>query len=316
MKLRLVFLWDWEPDYSQATVWEDGIAAALRELIRRGHDVMVVTTSNQPTVVKHPYFDMIVSDDVVVLVKDYKPDVILHWADMTRPHAVKLAGLGIPMALCFAGGELFAENIDLFDHIFVESNVYLTPLLEAGKSASIAFGTNTELFKPMQQNKAFDVFFPATFAAWKRHELFAKASAGLRALAVGYMYDKHEQECWQVCLDNGVTVLPHVAYNVLPRLYASSRTVMVPSMSSGGSQRTVLEAMAMNVPLIVCDSDKFDYVEGQEVLRVEPNVQAIRAAIDLSLGRDEPVNTRDYIVDNWSEYTYADSLEKGLKALL
>lgn len=312
--MRVYFLWDWSPDYSQATVWEDGLAAALRELMRRGHDVRVVTTSDQPTIVKHPYFDMIVADDVRSDVKAFNPDVILHWADMTRPHAAKLADMGIPMAICFAGGELFGENIDLFDHVFVESKVYLDRLLEKGHSASIAFGTNTELFKLVQQNKAFDVFFPATFAAWKRHELFAKASEGLRALAVGYMYEKHEQECWQVCLDHGVTVLPHVAYNVLPRLYAASRAVVVPSMSSGGSQRTVLEAMAMNIPLIVCDSDKFDYVEGQEVTRVAPNVEDLTNAIDEALVKE--VNTRDHILENWSEYTYADALEKGLKALL
>jgi glycosyltransferase involved in cell wall biosynthesis len=306
--MKINFLWDWPPDFDQTLNWKDGLAAAIKELINRGHDVIVYTDTDY--VIPHDYF-------TIYPVKDFRedPDVILHWGDMTRPHAREHVNLNVPMALCFAGGEVIGDNVELFDHIFVESQVYLDKLQDKGYSASIAFGTNTELFTPIpEQAKQFDTIFPATFALWKRHELYAKATKGLRSLACGYIYHKHETECWKVCLENDVMVLPHVSSAVLRYLYAASRVCVIPSLSSGGSQRTVLEAMAMNLSLVVCDSDKFDYVEGQQVWCVEPRVEQLMEAIDEALVTD--VSTRDYILENWSEKTYADSLEKGLKALL
>jgi len=307
--LKISFVWDWPPDFDQTINWKDGLAAALKVLINRGHEVTLYTDTK--LIIPHEYFNIHPID----LEAMRGSDVILQWGDMTRPHAMPIAMMGIPTAICFAGGEVLGENVELFDHIFVESEVYRKIYADAGYSTSIAFGTNTELFKPVDgQPKVFDTIFPATFAAWKRHELFAQATRGLTSLACGYMYHKHEQECWQVCLDNGVAVLPHVSADVLHYLYASSRVCVIPSLSSGGSQRTVLEAMSMNLPLIVCDSDKFDYVKGQDVTVTAPVVEDIRAAIDNNLYKK--VGTRNFIIKNWSENSYADALEKGLKAIL
>lgn len=306
--MRIAFIWDWTPDYYQTITWQDGLAAALIELQRRGHTVDVYTDTYE--VIKHPYFDILPIPTTI------KADVILHWADFTRPHAKLLKSLGIPMAICFAGGAIDAENNVLFDHIFVESEVYKEKLNHNGfDNVSIAFGTNTELFKPLVQPKVFDTIFPATFALWKRHDLYAQSTKGLRSVAVGYMYNDHEQECWQVCLDNGVAVMPHVSAEALHYLYAMSKICVVTSRSSGGSQRTVLEAMAMNLPVIVTDSDKFDFA-AERVYHCEPNIQELRAYIDTLLDGEPDISTRDYVVNNWSEKTYADSLEAGLKQII
>lgn len=303
------------PDHEQELTWMDGLASALKELKNRGHDVRLYTCGKQDTIICHPYFEIIVSTNIKRDVAMLHPDVILHWSDMTRPNAVPTAELGIPMAICFAGGDVIGYNTDLFDHIFVESQVYADKLEEKGKTNySIAFGTNTELFKPVQQPKVFDTIMPGTFAAWKRHFLYAQATQGLVSLACGYMYDDHEQECWQECLDRGVTVLPHVSALVLHRLYAASRICVVPSMSSGGSQRTVLEAMSMNLPLIITDSDKYDYARGK-VWEAEPTVGSLKFYIASLLDGEPEVNTRDYILEHWSEKSYADSLLAGLEKI-
>lgn len=302
--LRIAFIWDWKPEFEQSITLADGLCAALKELENRGHTVTRYTDT--PVPVPNPYgtYYPIDKDEIAT------SDIILHWADMTRPNVKPLAELGIPQAICFAGGEPLGENYPYFSHVFVESQVYKEVFDKEGISCSIAFGTNTDLFKPVEgQKKKFDAFFPATFAKWKRHELFAQSVEGLNALACGYMYETHEQECWQVCLDKGVTVLPHVSASVLRYLYAASKTVVVPSLSSGGSQRTVLEALAMNIPCIVTDSDKFDY---DHLIRVEPTIPAIRAAVENTL----PKETRQYVLDNWSHIQYADNLEEGLKKCL
>lgn len=305
--MKLYVLWDWNPELSQTITWKDGLAAALK-LLRERHDVTINVPGPDGTI-DHPYFPIRVVSDIVADVEDIQPDAILIWGDMTRPHTPLLAPLGIPMAICFAGGEALGDNHVFYDHIFVESQVYLDTFKKAMLPCSIAFGTNTELFKPVEQPKVFDTIFPATFAAWKRHDLYAKAVQGKKALACGYMYTSHEQECWQVCLDNGVVVLPHVSADVLHRLYAASEVCVVTSSSAGGSQRTVLEALAMNLPVIVTDSDKFDY---DHLTRVEPTIEAVRGAIETV----KQTNTRDYVLQNWSEHNYADALEKGLQSIV
>jgi len=307
--VKIAFLWDWEFIPSQTTTWEDGLAAALKELQNRGHEVQVFMPG-EDMYVSSPLHEIIITSEPRLAIEHFNPDVVLHWADMTRRNARELAFSGIPMAVCFAGGEVLGENLELFDHVFVESQVYANTLEQAGfNNYSVAFGTNTDLFQPIEQNKAFDAILPATFALWKRHNLFARATEGLRSLAVGYIYDDHEQECWQDCLKSGVTILPHTSAQVLKYLYAASRVCVVPSRSDGGSQRTVLEAMAMNVPVIVTDSDKFDY---KYLYRAEPNAESIRGYLNTLLDGEQSTNTRDYVLENWSHKTYADALELGL----
>jgi glycosyltransferase involved in cell wall biosynthesis len=179
----------------------------------------------------------------------------------------------------------------------------------------VAFGANTELFQPLEQPKLFDTIFPATFASWKRHDLYTHATKDLRSIACGYMYADHEQECWQEPLSNGVMVLPHVSANVLRYLYAASKVCVITSASNGGSQRSVLEAMAMNLPVLVTDSDKFDFAGGY-VYRAEPTIESLRGHITAILDGDGDCNTRDYVVNNWSHINYADSLEDALKNLV
>jgi len=315
--MRIAFVWDWNLVYSQASTWQDGLAAALKELQNRGHDVQVMMPCNEgeDRIVDSPLHEILVTSGIPQSVEHYHPDVILCWGDMTRPNALPLAELGIPMAICFAGGEVNGENRDLFDWIFVESGAYAKKLDYAGRTNfSIAFGTNTDLFTPIEQNKVFDTIFPATFAAWKRHGLYAQAVEGLRSLAVGYMYHDHETECWQDCLKHGVTIMPHVSAENLKYLYAASSVCLITSDSSGGSQRTLLEAMAMNLPVVVTDSDKFDF--GNILYRADPTPESIRGYVKALLDGPQSTNTRDFILQNWSHVKYADSLEEGLLNLL
>lgn len=328
--MKLLVCWDWQPNFIQSLTWQDGLAAAIKELKNRGHEVLMlcdvapeyIGPGERGKLIKNPYIDIFMTGNMTWRMKNFEPDAILFWADMTRPNIRPMYDWlqnhewKVPIAICFAGGNPLGENAPFFDHIFVESEVYKKVFEDAGYPVSIAFGTNTDLFKPIpEQPKLFDTIFPATFAAWKRHHLYAQAieGQGLKALAVGQIYDNHEQECWQECMMRGVAVMPHTSAEVLHWLYAASKVCVVPSSSAGGSQRTVLEAMAMNLPLIVTDSDKFDYAKGY-AFEAEPNSESIRSMIHAAL--DTEVNSRDYVVKNWSHLTYADALESKLLELV
>lgn len=312
--MKIAVVHDWEPSVEQELTWRDGLCAAIRELGTR-HEVKF-WTCGEGMVLRHPYFPIHFSNDIPSEVRDFNPDVILHWADCTRPNAMPLKALGKPMALCFAGGDTMRDNTMLFDHFFVESSVYKARFESMGKSVSIAFGTNTDLFQPTKSARYFDAIFPATFALWKRHKLFADAVHGLRTVAVGYQYQDHEQECWQICRDAGVLILPHISAEALRTLYAASKCVVITSNHQGGSQRTVLEAMAMNIPVIVMnDSDKTtEYVREGGGWIVDPEPSEIRRAIDSLSG--VPIKTRDYVLSKWSHIKYAEALEHGLQSII
>jgi len=322
--MKISFVWDW-PNYTPQTItWKDGLARAI-QILSQKYELQFLTCGDKDFVLPHEYFDIHVSTDIQRDVKAFNPDVILMWGDCTRPNASKCAELGKPMALCYAGGDVNGPTNGCFDHFFVESQVYKDKFDSMGKSCSIAFGTNTELFKLMpKQQKVFDVCFPATYARWKRHDIFSKATKDFRAITAGYIIPA-EEYCADWCRDTGSLVLPHVSPEALRFIYAASKCCLVTSHWTGGSQRTVLEAMSMNIPLIVMeDSDKcVEYVSkaGEGIICGKPletsagydckNVEeAIKAAMIMQ------VNTREWVMQNYSEFMYADNLEKGLCSLL
>jgi glycosyltransferase involved in cell wall biosynthesis len=115
------------------------------------------------------------------------------------------------------------------------------------------------------------------------------------------------------CEDAGVLALPHTSAETLVKLFNASKTCTITSYTNGGSQRTVLEAMAMNIPLVACaDSEKTsEYVhEAGEGKLVPTDPRAIQdAIIEMST---KTVNTRDYIMSKWSEEHYANALDKWI----
>ena len=321
--MRIAFIHDWEVVPEQEITWKDGLAAAMRILSQR-HQVKMFVCGPERTTLRHEYFDINVSPSGQLLftdVQDFEPDVILHWADLTRPNAIPLSALGIPQALCFAGGNTAGETLPAFDHVMVESNSYLERFAAAGVSVSYAFGTNTALFKPTGQKKIFDICFPATYCDWKRHKLLATTVSvgGFSCITAGWQYPVREADCWQVMQGVGGFVLPHIGPEALVAVYNASKVCVVPSRSDGGSQRTVLEAMACGLPVVTCeDSEKtseFVRRAGYPQFAVPPEAVCLQDATFEALYNREEIGqkNRQFVLDNFSEDIYARQIEEGLQ---
>lgn len=314
----MAFVWDWPNPWVQMISWRDGLSKAIY-LISQEWDVKCYSIGKDTTFY-HDYFPIYLkptSEELAKLILKEKPDAILVWADMGRPTIPYLANKGIPMALCLAGGT-FRDYVDVFELFFVESKVYKEQLEREGKNVVQAFGTNTELFKPRKQKKIWDAIFPATYASWKRHKLFAEA-LGDKGLTCGWMYTSHEVDCYGVCQEKGMMVLPHTPADVLTYLYNASRTCVITSNSQGGSQRTVLEAMAVGIPpVVMADSDKTtEYVEesgfGKIVL---PDPQEIRDAVnELIANPPDPQKGIDYIKSKYTAEIYAQKVKEGILSI-
>ena len=214
-------------------------------------------------------------------------------------------------AMFCAGHPQDIENIDKFDHIFVESPYVYKEMFPFAKSISIAFGTDTDFFKPSDETKMFDVFYPATFSDnWKRQELFAEAAKGYRAMACG-LVQPDGVEGYKKCIENGVYVMAGlIPTKIIANLYNMSRVVVITSWH--GSERSALEALASNVPLVITSDNELacSLVKDQAII-VDPNVVTIRRGINMALRKT--VNTRDWIENKYSHIKYAEKILEVLE---
>jgi len=312
--MRLAVCNDWFDKKSAVYFNKDGILKMLDVLRKRdGWEIKFFKKHDRTFEWEHDYVDLSFSPDPVKQLLEWNPDAILGFSDFSRPYLKEIEGKK-PIALCYTGGR-FTNHKDVPDIVFVESKSYVDWMKPMGINVVQAFGTNTELFKPMPNPKVFDAFFPATGASWKRQWLFAEAMKD-KGLIAGW-WQPHEPECLEVCYKNNTAVLHHQMPESINYLYSMAHTVLVTSQDNGGSQRTVLEAMACNVPVIaMADSTMTtEYLRecGQGEI-VEPNVPDIRKAVERL--KDTKVTTRDWILENYSEYIYADKVRDGILSIM
>lgn len=294
----MCFIWDFTVSPMQLYGWNDGLKRAL-EIMAEKYGVYVnVIASDKP-------------NEIYERVKEFKPDYILGWGSLDRPSFAGLSQFKVPTGLCFAGGGTKHPHTENFDVVFVENKSYLEQFKEQEVNVIQAFGTNESLFQPIKLNKRFIACYPASFARWKRHNLFADATES-KGIAVGKFLE-NEPECFDICVQSGNTVLTEVPYKCLPEVYNQSVYTLVTAANNGGGQRNVLESMACNVPpIVMSDSDKnCEFVEesGYGII-VDPDVDKIKEVLLSEYKNSE--QGRNYILKNYSAEKYADKIYNGL----
>lgn len=316
-KFRLAVANDWH-DKKSAVFWnKDGFLKMLHILREKyGWEVVFFKKHDRTFTWEHDYVELSFSPNPAQQVRNFKPDCILFFSDLSRPIIGELADYPCKKAICYSGGR-FTDYLHVPDVIFVESKTYLDWFKSMGKNVIQAFGTNTEIFKPTKQPKIIDAYFPATGAAWKRHALFAEAM-GKRGLVSGW-WQPHEPQCLEACVDKGVAVLHHQMPESVNYLYNLAHTVLITSSDVGGSQRSVLEAMACGVPPIVMSDSTMttEYVkEAGFGIIVDPEPEKIREAVDnLLKNPQDPKKGVEYIKNKYTAGHYALAVKEGIEAL-
>ena len=312
-KFKICIANDWVSDKQAHYLNKDGFLKALHILREKeGWDTVFIKKSS-PGSFDHEYVKFKYVEDVKQGILAEKPDAILFFGDLSRPILGEFEDSKIPIAVAMSGGT-FNEYVHVPDIMFVESQVYVDLFKGDAKKVVRAFGTNTTVFKPTKQPKIWDAVFPATFASWKRHDLFAEAM-GKNGLACGW-FQPNEPQCWEVCQEKGTALLHHQNAESVNLIYNMGKTCVITSNAQGGSQRTVLEAMACNVPVItMSDSDKTTpFIEECGIGGiVEPDAMKIREVVWDWMNRK--VDTRDWVMENYSEEIYANQLKEGILSI-
>lgn len=291
--------------------WCDGLYGALNELGKE-LTVTVFGYSDQNTVISRDNLEIKLftsHNSMRYWIESYQPDYIFGWG--TSFHSweeLQYNGTPNKKILLYAGGEPDDANASkIFDLVVVEN--------ESDKKhfhrSAVAFGTNTDVFKPMDLNKIYPAFYPAAFALYKRHNLWAK-SVPDGSIAVGHLQE-HEKECFEVVTENGHIILPPLSMSSMPFFYNQSFATVLTAEHLGGCQRASLESMSCNIPVLVTNDSKASEFEG--VWTCPPTVEDISNAYlsMVTAFEQEPIDLRkEYIVGKYDHFEYAKKLKELL----
>lgn len=292
---KVAFIWQDGPRYDW--IWDDGLYVAMRIL--------------------ESYFDVqyfVPGDEAI---KEFKPDIALFWGAAIDRNVPWVQELTCKKAILFGGGPINADLVRGWDMVFVESQLDYNIVASQSPETPLrrAFGINEALFHPTSAPKAFQALMAGTFAAWKRHNLFAHA-VGPRGLAIG-IKQPHESWCYEVCERAGVKVLEEASRSEIAGYINQSEVILNTADRWGGGQRLTLEAMACNVPpIVMSDAPKnieFVYESGYGIV-CEPDPQEIQLAVQKA--KNLPPLGRDYIMAHWTSTHYANALKDGIEATL
>lgn len=221
-----------------------------------------------------------------------KYDFLLFWDD-SNSEMFNHLDLGERKGICLSTFPTNVDNIKKLDVVFCESQPIYDFVRAQGVRAIKAFGTDTEFFSPSKATKTLDFFYPATFSPWKRQSEIAYL--GKQLLCVGTLQPDGQDEL-DACKEMGVQLkIGYFSPKKIRDYYRSAKNVIIPAVH--GSERTVLEAMSTNILPII--------VHPEENTRANSYLE--------EYGNSPYDNPRDFVLNNYSHFIYADQLLKGIE---
>lgn len=267
--MKIAVIWYYSRASQALPNWRDGLRSAI-EIIEKSHQVEWFLDEKLP---------------------GFGFDAYLLWGDSNCPAIRTISKFNGKKAICLSTNPTNTENLRFLDAVFCESDPVFEEARKAGIRAIKAFGTDTNFFTPDNTSKDIEYFYPATFSPWKRQH--AIAHHGKDLLCVGTVQPDGVSE-FEECKKRGVIVEEgYFPVEKIREYYKRAKRVHIPAIH--GSERTVLEAMSMNIlPVVYPENIKAcSYVEEYK-----------------KSGCRTP---REFVLKNYSAEIYAENLLKGLQ---
>lgn len=267
--MKLAVIWTFSRAKEIFPYWRDGLKAAIEDIGTR-HDV-----------------EYYLGDDYKNIDENY--DAYLIWADSNEQTIDFLLNKQGKKGLILTTSPDNIVNLKKYDIVFCESKPVYEQARMHGVHAVHAFGTDTEFFKPDETEKDISYFYPATFSPWKRQS--AIANLGAHLYCVGTVQPDGQEEL-QACIDNGVHVaIGYFKAEHIRDLYKRTQEVQIPAIH--GSERTILEAMSMDLfPIVNPENKAFAIIEKFKRTQLE--------------------SPREFVQRYYSAKEYAEKIERGL----
>ena len=270
--MKIAFLWYFNKATQVFDNWHDGLRAAMDILAKKNEMEWFLDKTRPKT-------------------DDY--DFILFWDDSNSeffdhldeyPHAKK--------GVCLTTDPHNMDNLRKLDVVFCESEPIYERIRAEGIHAIKAFGTDTDFYKPTKVKKDIQYFYPATFSPWKLQRNIAYL--GKKLLCIGTTQPDGMKD-YDECVKNGVQIkLGYFPPEKIKDYYNRAQKVIIPAIH--GSERTVLEAMSMDILPEVTNKDNK------------------RALSYLNEYKNSDCKTpREFVIKNYSAWQYAADLERGME---
>jgi len=270
--MRIAVCWTFDKAKTIFDDWRDGVKASF-EIIALKHRV-----------------DWILGDDCWTADLD-KYDAVVQWDNSTNAYTKYLSKFSNPRKCLILTTELglSIDNLRNYDVVYCEATPVQNAIKPHGLRTLLAFGTDTEFFKPDDTVKDIKYLCVGTFSPWKQQRKLAHLGKDL--YCVGSLQPDGRED-YQAVVDAGATVeLGYFPVSHIRDLYRRAEHVVIPGYE--GSGRTVIEALSMGLPVEVSlDNHKCQsYLKEFKASGMEP---------------------REFAVAHYSAQGYADSLMKGI----
>ena len=269
--MKIAVIWYFDKASQVFDNWRDGLRSAI-DILGEKHKV-------------NWYLDKSLPDP------EDKYDFYLVWDD-SNTEATKYLPKDAKKGLCLTTDPTDFQNLRNFDVIYCESDPVYDQVRREGIRAIKAFGTDTDFFKPTDKEKDIEYFYPATFSPWKKQGDISYLKDKL--YCVGTMQPDGLYE-YQACASAGVTIkIGYVPVEEIKKLYDRTEKMIIPAIH--GSERTVLEAMSMNI---------LPEVTNPKNVRTRSYIEEFK--------KSDCVTPREFVVKYYSHKKYAEDLERGMK---
>lgn len=268
---KVAFVWYFDKASWVYDRWRDGLRAAL-EKIENKHKVSW-------------YLDKTMPDPG-------DSDFLLFWSSSVEDYFSQLDRYKEKKGICLTTNPQNVNNLRKMDIVFAESRPVYDQCRALGLPVILAFGTDTDFFKPSNVEKDIEYFYPATFSPWKRQGDISHL--GNKLLCVGTVQPDGKKEL-EACRENGVII--EEGYFPVKKIlgyYQRAKKVIIPAIH--GSERTVLEAMSCDIL--------------PEIVHPDLNKKAFSYIIEYKGSKMK--TPREFVLKNYSHKVYAKQLLKGI----
>ena len=266
--MRIAIVWFFPKASQIINNWRDGLRAAL-DLIAKKHEV-------------HWFLDRDIPED------DY--DAVILWDDSNSEFFKHFPKYHAKKAMCLTTDVKNWDNMRMLDAVYCESVPIYESVRAQGIRALLAFGTDTNFYKPGKQKKDIEYFYPATFSPWKRQSEIAYL--GNKLLCVGTVQPDGLSEVAE-CRRTGVQIVEgYIPARKILDYYQRTKNIIIPAVH--GSERTVLEAMACGITPVVTHPEN---------VRTSSYVQQLK---------ESGLEPREFVIKNYDHRRYAEQIMKGI----
>lgn len=272
--------------------WQDGLRAAMN-LLADEHEVCY-------------HLDGVLGS--------HTPDLLMAWGGSFAPTTQTAREYGGQSLLFFAGGGIEPKYFEGIDVVCFENEIHTIEARLKGIKCLTAFGTDIDTFRSdTKQPKVWDVIYPAAFGLWKRKDLFAKSVKGLRALTLGNIQE-HEMECYNVCRNGEINYCADIPQDRLSYFYNMSHVACILPVAEIGGQRTILEAYACNMPVVIPSDAPLVGEYGKFATIVPPDPKKINQAIRENIGKKN-LDAYNWLTHNCNQFEYAKKIKQAIEML-